>query len=575
MKNKLAQYAMLMAATLSVASCSNDNDIYDPANPACASGNLEEMVFAATMENASKSLQKASLSMDQHNDLLFAFTPSDWVSVFSASQKFRLDYVGMVEGMSSFAGKVSGDTYFALFPGQENASISGNSITATIATELDGSQYNGYAPGIISVAQASRKSPVLNFKNACSLLWIDGNLSQYSKIEVVSNKGIAGRVIVTVNSDNDPSVTTGTDFKITISNPSSPMVAVAPVADADVTLTFFRKDGSSFAKEYRGLKLERSHVALLSVADGHFVKFNAGVGGSDYPSLLVSENSEFRIPGSNGIVKPGFNFVGWKDASGTVYPEGSICQMGTKDLSFSAEWSDKYVLVYNIDGAKIQKHVLFDAGETFVLEAAPEKPGYKFKGWLFNGEERKVGETIKPLGNTTVDAVYEANKYTITVDANGGKFGDYLTKKTSCLFDQTVNLAAAVNYPVRDGYDFGGYYDNPDFAGNKLDVISNPTSDITLYARWNKQYTISYVYPNGDPVMKNPDTPLVQTYSNSTYCIEIEAAVKYIDKDKWFVPECIMEDADGKTYKAYERVNISVLDELKDIVITIKDAEIW
>ncbi|MCQ2249600.1 MAG: InlB B-repeat-containing protein [Bacteroidales bacterium] len=574
MKNKLAQYAMLLAASLSVASCSNDNDIYEPEAVSGISSNLEDMVFAATMENASNRLQKASLQMDDKENMLFSFTANDWVSVFSSSSKYRLDYVGLVDGKTSFAGKVGGDTYYALFPGQDDASISGNIITATIATEVDGSQYSNYAPGIISVAQASKKSPTLNFKNACSLLWIDGNIQQYKKIEVEANKSIAGKVTVEVSSSKDPVVSSGTANKITINNPSSSLVAVAPVSDANITVKFYRKDGSSFYTQYWNVNLERSHVALLSVADGHLAWFNIGVGGSSMPSLMVSENTEFVIPGSNGIVNPGFNFVGWKDANGTIYPEGSLYKMGTDELSFTAEWSNKLVLVYKIDGEKIQKHVLFDNGETFVLEAAPEREGYKFKGWLFNGKVISVGETIKPIGNTVVDAVYEPYQYTIVADANGGTFGDdYLTKKTTCLFNQTIDLGSVISYPVREDYDFGGYYDNPEFSGNKISVISNPTADINLYARWYKKYNVSYVYPNGDPVLKD-GKPLVSEYSDNTYYIEVLNARDYIDYDKWFVPECVMKDADDNVYKPYSRVNVSVLDALKDIVIVISDAEL-
>jgi len=563
---------MLLAATMGIAACSTDDSFYEPNAATAGSESLEEMIFAVSMENCGSSLSKASLTMDALDNMRFSFTSGDQLSVFSSKTMYTLDYAGVVNGTGSFAGNLSGSTFYALFPYQADAAISDNIITANIATEIDGSKNADFNPGIISVALASSSSRVFNLKNACSLLWLEGNLSEYSKIEVESNKGIAGKVAIEV-SDKTPVISTGSAFKITISNPSSPMVAVAPVSDANINITFYRKDGSSFVRKYTNMDLERSQVSMLQAVDGHLAKFDIGVDGAEFTNMMVSENSDFVLPDNNGIVNGGLNFVGWKDASGTVYPQGSVYKMGSQDISLTAEWSSKYVLTYNVEGDRAQKYVLFDDGETFTLEAAPEREGYRFKGWLSNGTEYNVGSVFKPIGNTLIYAVYEANKYLITVDANGGAFQDLLVKKATCLFNQTLDLGSAVNYPTRDGYDFGGYYDNPEFNGSKITSISNPVSDMTLYARWYKVYTISYVYPNGEPVTKKDGTPLTQTYSENTYCIEIAGVDDYLDYEKWFIPECIIKDAEGNEYKQYQRVNVSALDDIKDIVLTISDAE--
>ena len=48
------------------------------------------------------------------------------------------------------------------------------------------------------------------------------------------------------------------------------------------------------------------------------------------------------------------------------------------------------------------------------------------------------------------------------------------------------NESVTLKNPSKDEYHFAGWYDNPDFNGNKITVLSNVNSNITLYANWSQ-----------------------------------------------------------------------------------------
>ena len=79
----------------------------------------------------------------------------------------------------------------------------------------------------------------------------------------------------------------------------------------------------------------------------------------------------------------------------------------------------------------------------------------------------------------------------------------YDTGTNETIADSTVDEGDEINLPadpIRDGYRFLGWYDSKD-GGNKISAGTKATSDITLYARWEKiiiNRTITYDTNGGD-----------------------------------------------------------------------------
>lgn len=119
-----------------------------------------------------------------------------------------------------------------------------------------------------------------------------------------------------------------------------------------------------------------------------------------------------------------------------------------------------------------------------------------------NGTDKETGSACKnlPAYNLIVDRLYitsSEGKSTceITLDANGGKFGDgdnaTTTTKKSVMFGSNVNVNKLPK-PTYAGKSFVGWY--TDAACTTAFANNTPaTSDITLYAKWEgERFTITF-----------------------------------------------------------------------------------
>ena len=80
----------------------------------------------------------------------------------------------------------------------------------------------------------------------------------------------------------------------------------------------------------------------------------------------------------------------------------------------------------------------------------------------------------------------------ITLNGNGGKF-------TGSVSDNYNPGDALPSYEdiTRDNLIFAGWYDNAEFAGNPVySVLAGASGDITYYAKWVKQYSLTYNFDN-------------------------------------------------------------------------------
>lgn len=153
----------------------------------------------------------------------------------------------------------------------------------------------------------------------------------------------------------------------------------------------------------------------------------------------------------------------------------------------------------------------------------PTRTGYTFAGWNTaqngSGTNYAKGATYSANASVTLYAKWTANKYTVTLDRQGGTGGD-----ASC----TATYGSAmptVNIPGKSGYGFGGYYSQKNGGGKQYlkpgtstTAVSNNNWDIasnsTLYAKWNiNTYTLSYTLNGGTVASANPANYTVETAS--------------------------------------------------------------
>ncbi|MBR4742608.1 MAG: InlB B-repeat-containing protein, partial [Oscillospiraceae bacterium] len=196
--------------------------------------------------------------------------------------------------------------------------------------------------------------------------------------------------------------------------------------------------------------------------------------------------------------KTGYTFDGWEgpnlaEATLTVtIPKGSV-----GDREYEAKWTVKqYTITFNTAGGSTIAAITADYGAAVTAPADPTREGYTFNGW-----DKDIPTTM-PAEDVTITAKWTAIKYTITYNANGGTMPADATKEYTIESD-TITLPT----PTREGYGFGGWYENEDLSGTAVtQIAAGSTGNKTYYAKWTaNEYTVSF-NANGHGTAPAPQT---------------------------------------------------------------------
>lgn len=195
------------------------------------------------------------------------------------------------------------------------------------------------------------------------------------------------------------------------------------------------------------------------------------------------------------VYRTGYTFAGWYDAKagGTrveVIDEhniGSISVLYARfvPLEFAVTLDAGGGTFTSPDGEASVYTYFLQYGTTLDLPTC-SREGYAFLGWLDEDGNPVEQITSVNLGDMSLTASWMQTgvEYRIEYVLAGGAMEG---NPETALSDVTVSL----NEPVREGYLFLGWYDNPDGVGEPY--LSTPfgrTEDLTLYALW-QEMTIS------------------------------------------------------------------------------------
>ena len=231
------------------------------------------------------------------------------------------------------------------------------------------------------------------------------------------------------------------------------------------------------------------------------VTFNSGV-----PSQIRA-NCPATLPDSP--TKRGYIFNGWLNG-GTPY---DFTQNVTQNIHLTADWTPKsYTVKFDTNGGTTiaDKTLTWDDK---VLDGVsdPEKPGYDFAGWTFDGGNVLTRTTYANLAaddtvtSITLTAQWTLHLYTVTLDANGGAFD----ASGSTVAQDTMQVTYGGNFeqmpiPRYKGYFFRGWYDEQ-WGGRQYGdedgrgtYTYDKTEDCTLYALWEEAPLCTVTFnPNG------------------------------------------------------------------------------
>lgn len=200
-------------------------------------------------------------------------------------------------------------------------------------------------------------------------------------------------------------------------------------------------------------------------------------------------------------------------------------------ISCSLNDVEEYNVTFDANGGSVDflnKTIIY--GGTYGGLPTVTRAGHTFKGWYtaLNGGAR-IYETTKvsTVGDHTLYAMWQINKYNILFDANGGSVET--TKKEISYGEMYGELPVA----ERNGYTFVGWY-TMKAGGIKItnDDIAYITANQTLYAQWTANtYTITYddngglggpgtqdfVFDSGEKISSVVPTKTGYTFSNWLY----------------------------------------------------------
>lgn len=121
--------------------------------------------------------------------------------------------------------------------------------------------------------------------------------------------------------------------------------------------------------------------------------------------------------------------------------------------------------------------------DKIIFQPATTKNNCDFLGWYetSNFEGSTVSFPYEPKKNTVLYARWN-QKYTVHFESNGG----------TVVSDFTGNEIKSGITSFKEDYTFEGWYLDADFSGEAVSFPLSLNADITLYAKWNKNYTVSF-----------------------------------------------------------------------------------
>ena len=194
------------------------------------------------------------------------------------------------------------------------------------------------------------------------------------------------------------------------------------------------------------------------------------------------------------------DWSGWKPTEGDEHllyrtrPRKKTCNYCGYPETLPEEREEKreYLLHYDLnggtgaEGVDYSDHYYFapTGGNTATVATAPSRAGYQFAGWQdANGKLYAAGNTVTVDHDITLTAQW--NKLvTVSFDLCGHG-GANISSQTFV----SGNKASEPTAPKEDGWVFGGWYTEKG-CKYRFSFDSAVTSDITLYAKWDRVTTV-------------------------------------------------------------------------------------
>ena len=287
--------------------------------------------------------------------------------------------------------------------------------------------------------------------------------------------------------------------------------------------------GSSGDRTFAAKWSAKTYKISFNFNGGHKAKDNEA-----YPTTHKYGTAQIKF---NTPVKNGYDFAGWLLAS-TNTIQNSYTRYQTEDATYTAQWTPhKYTVTFETGTKENIAPTGFDiTGNKIDLTSndfKPTKKGNKFLGWFdVKGTEYKTVQygvskntNYGTLEDITFYARWEANKYNVICDLDGGYIDNY-PMNTDGTIDMVHAYGASEALPLvpeKTGYSFLGWIITDIDKDSYMEKIpADLDHDATFVAKWSKDdYKISYDLDGG-----NVDAALTSVYNIDTDTITLPAPTK-------------------------------------------------
>ena len=222
-------------------------------------------------------------------------------------------------------------------------------------------------------------------------------------------------------------------------------------------------------------------------------------GSSDAIQIIVKKGSTFTAPMSGGLTRPDGNtgsYFMWLDGNGNSYAPGASVPADVTELT--VQWTaPTYTVTLNAGDGTINSgdvtSYTYGVGATLPTAGDMTYTGHTFKGWYDN--ENLTGSPVTAIGNTETGnkeywAKWEANTYTVTLNAGGGTINNGNVTGYTYGVGATLPTAGDMTYT---GHTFKGWYDNENLTGSPVTAIGDTeTGNKEYWAKWEANtYTVT------------------------------------------------------------------------------------
>ncbi len=288
----------------------------------------------------------------------------------------------------------------------------------------------------------------------------------------------------------------------------TPIESLNEVEGTNITLPTPSRTGYSFVNWSDGIatynagesfSTSASDVSFEAIwsANSYTITYNLFDGTNDTSNLAsyTIEDDNFALLDAT---KLGYTFEDWFTTDN--FEEGTTIEtIDTSTLQNYVLYAKYTIIIYTIsydlnDGPENTENKTSYNVETSTFEilGLEDITGYYFAGWYSDEELTTLADTTieqGSTGNLVFYAKYELKVPTINFVVNGGNIIDPIS--------QDYGTSLTLPIPVKEGYDFLGWFDNVNLLGQPVTFTTMPEST-TLYANFAvKEVKISFVVNGG------------------------------------------------------------------------------